>query len=77
MSGKICSCGVRFRDAEDFRDHMPCAGTPEEQTIAKLQTRLDIAENALDQIGIHSEEYRTKAYARHKRAVILGLTKDW
>jgi hypothetical protein len=31
-----CTCGVKFRDAEDFRDHLPCEGTKEEQLIASL-----------------------------------------
>jgi hypothetical protein len=31
MSGDHCSCGLKFRTGEDFRDHMPCPGTKEEQ----------------------------------------------
>ena len=23
-----CTCGGRFMDAEDYRDHLPCAGSP-------------------------------------------------
>lgn len=26
-----CTCGVRFLDAEDFRDHLPCPGTAAQQ----------------------------------------------
>jgi hypothetical protein len=34
MSGKECSCGGRFIDAEDFRDHLPCPGSASEQAYA-------------------------------------------
>jgi hypothetical protein len=35
MSGQTCTCGSRFMDAEDFRDHLPCPGSPEEQAHAR------------------------------------------
>jgi hypothetical protein len=35
-----CTCGHRFLDAEDFRDHLPCPGTAQEQRIAELQREL-------------------------------------
>lgn len=31
MAGDACTCGVRFMTAEDWRDHMPCDGSPLEQ----------------------------------------------
>lgn len=31
-----CTCGEKFRTAEDDRDHMPCPGTPLEQTRIQL-----------------------------------------
>jgi len=30
-----CICGEHFRDAEDYRDHLPCPGSPEEQAVVK------------------------------------------
>ena len=35
MAGADCTCGEKFRDAEDFRDHLPCPGSPTEQAYAK------------------------------------------
>lgn len=32
-----CTCGGKFMDAEDYRDHLPCGGTPQEQEIKRLQ----------------------------------------
>lgn len=34
MSQK-CTCGEKFLDAEDWRDHLPCPGSPEEQAYAR------------------------------------------
>jgi hypothetical protein len=28
-----CTCGEKFRDAEDFRDHLPCPGSKEKQAF--------------------------------------------
>ena len=41
MSGDICTCGWKFRTAEDFRDHMPCDGTKSEQRIRELEKEND------------------------------------
>lgn len=41
MTGNTCSCGEKFRDAEDWRDHMPCPGTPSEQEISRLRKALE------------------------------------
>ena len=30
-----CTCDKKFRDAEDFRDHLPCPGSPAEQAHAR------------------------------------------
>jgi len=35
MSGEHCTCGDKFRDAEDFRDHLPCPGSPAEQAYER------------------------------------------
>jgi hypothetical protein len=35
MAGKNCTCGGRFMDAQDWRDHMPCPGTEQEQATAR------------------------------------------
>jgi hypothetical protein len=32
-----CTCGQKFRDAEDFRDHLPCEGPP---AVAELRREL-------------------------------------
>lgn len=48
MSGDHCTCGVKFRTAEDFRDHMPCDGTEEQQATARWKKRCELAEKALD-----------------------------
>ena len=39
-----CTCGVKFRTGEDYRDHLPCPGTQEQQTIAELRSKLAAAE---------------------------------
>ena len=31
MSGDTCTCGGKFLDAENFRDHMPCEGSAAER----------------------------------------------
>ena len=31
MSGATCTCGNKFMDAEDFRDHLPCPGSEAER----------------------------------------------
>ena len=36
-----CTCGRKFRDAEDYRDHLPCLGTKAEQEIARLRVERD------------------------------------
>lgn len=36
MSGKECTCGATFRGGEDYRDHLPCPGTKEEQENSAL-----------------------------------------
>ena len=41
MSGDICTCGWKFRTAEDFRDHMPCDGTKSEQRIREIEKEND------------------------------------
>ena len=33
--GPDCTCGQKFMDAEDFRDHLPCPGSPAEQAYAR------------------------------------------
>lgn len=61
MAGNTCTCGERFRTAEDWRDHLPCPGTASEQEISRLRRALErvrdeaednliaaIADNALD-----------------------------
>jgi len=43
MSGRTCTCGGRFMDAEDFRDHLPCDGSPLERAqveVARLRAAL-------------------------------------
>jgi hypothetical protein len=34
VAGNTCTCGSRYMDAEDFRDHMPCEGSESEQAFA-------------------------------------------
>lgn len=34
-SGNNCTCGVRFMDAEDFRDHLPCSGSARDRLVEK------------------------------------------
>lgn len=31
MSGEACTCGSKFMDPEDFRDHLPCPGSEAER----------------------------------------------
>jgi hypothetical protein len=47
MAGDVCTCGMKFRTGEDFRDHMPCSGTDEEQRIEKWKKRCEAAEKVL------------------------------
>jgi hypothetical protein len=37
MSGETCTCGDKFRSAEDFRDHMPCPGSEAERAFERGQ----------------------------------------
>jgi hypothetical protein len=34
-----CKCGGFFRTAEDYRDHLPCPGTPVEQARRAERTK--------------------------------------
>ncbi len=49
-----CTCGKRFLLAEDFRDHLPCEGTEEQQEIRRLRRVLravisnSVADTAVD-----------------------------
>lgn len=36
MAGDRCTCGQKFLDAEDWRDHMPCEGTRDEQLALRV-----------------------------------------
>jgi hypothetical protein len=33
----FCTCGTKFRTGEDYRDHLPCPGTKEQQEIVELR----------------------------------------
>lgn len=48
-SVNVCSCGEKFRMAEDWRDHLPCSGTKEEQ----LKNRIYVLETLLNRIFHH------------------------
>lgn len=32
-----CTCGIKFMDAEDWRDHMPCPGNDKEKLAQKCK----------------------------------------
>lgn len=34
-----CTCNQQFRGGEDYRDHLPCQGTPEQREIRQLRAR--------------------------------------
>jgi hypothetical protein len=50
MAGDHCTCGVKFRTGEDFRDHMPCPGTPQFQETEKWRIRCELAEKVADML---------------------------
>lgn len=37
MAGNTCTCGCRFIDGEDWRDHMPCPGSRVERQAAERE----------------------------------------
>lgn len=45
MSGEACTCGAKFMDPEDFRDHLPCPGSEAEQ--ARRQGRAEMLREIL------------------------------
>jgi hypothetical protein len=47
MSEDNCTCGLKFRSGEDYRDHLPCPGTEEHQLTEKWRKRCGLAEKAL------------------------------
>jgi hypothetical protein len=56
MAGDHCTCGVKFRTGEDFRDHMPCPGTPQFQETEKWRIRCELAEKVADMLVEHCAE---------------------
>jgi len=52
-----CSCGEKFRDAEDYRDHLPCPGSELEQMKARVayleQSREKLIDDALTNLRVH------------------------
>jgi hypothetical protein len=55
LMNKGCTCGEMFRDAEDFRGHLPCPGTKEQQVIADLVFRYN---DVLLELAILAEKGR-------------------
>jgi hypothetical protein len=56
-----CTCGRKFLNAEDFRDHLPCEGTPQQREIARLKEEVarltkKQAEMAAEIIQLQSEK---------------------
>jgi hypothetical protein len=49
----ICTCGNKFMDAEDFRDHIPCPGNEQQIFLKKME---DIVINTEHKI---SKNYET------------------
>ena len=45
-----CTCGQKFRDAEDFRDHLPCGGTPEQERIRELEAEVIVLRGRIDSL---------------------------
>lgn len=35
-----CTCGEKFRDAEDYRDHLPCEGSPEASALRRAEAKV-------------------------------------
>ena len=41
MTSDTCTCGKSFRGGEDYRDHLPCPGSKEDQLRAALKRLID------------------------------------
>jgi len=50
VSGSTCTCGATFRTGEDYRDHMPCPGTGEEQETQRIAALLKQVTDAADDV---------------------------
>jgi hypothetical protein len=61
-----CTCGRRFMDAEDYRDHLPCMGTKEEQEIRDLLELLKLADSNIE---ILNDELSALREARREQEV--------
>lgn len=44
---KCYMCRDNFRSADEYRDHLPCGGTTEQQEIRKLRAELEQAQRDL------------------------------
>jgi hypothetical protein len=62
----FCTCGAKFRTGEDYRDHLPCPGTKEQQEIVDLRTKLAAAEKRAE-----------IAEAQWKKASTNFVQTDW
>jgi hypothetical protein len=54
MAMTCAECKQDFRTAEDYRDHLPCPGTTEEQLLRKAKRALVLAKEAIDELHLNN-----------------------
>ena len=59
-----CTCGESFRTGEDYRDHLPCGGTPEEKRIRELEFKIRMLELKANRLEQESLMWKRRA-AQH------------
>lgn len=67
-----CTCGKKFRDAEDYRDHLPCEGTKEQQEISRLRKEVTRLRDGLSVIQDEADCHEDPGIVEMAKNILAG-----